>query len=163
MIAATVEELTPIIGTRPACRAVGASVATIYRRRRRMNAVMMAVSTAALAFGLDKHGKGLTLRFRCMEDHDHRAFYHGKMNSLPDDPTRLYNIGAVLKADNEIHLAEGEPDTWVLEKLGYPTLGIPGVHNWKFHHTRILAGFSRVYLWADPDEAGRAASLESRK
>lgn len=34
MIAATVEELTPIIGTRPACRAVGASVATIYRRRR---------------------------------------------------------------------------------------------------------------------------------
>jgi len=34
MIADTVEELTPIIGTRPACRAVGASPATIYRRRR---------------------------------------------------------------------------------------------------------------------------------
>ena len=34
MIAATVEELTPIIGTRPACRAVGASPATIYRQRR---------------------------------------------------------------------------------------------------------------------------------
>ena len=34
MIAATVEELTPIIGTRPACRAVGAAPATIYRRRR---------------------------------------------------------------------------------------------------------------------------------
>lgn len=34
MIAATVEELTPIIGTRAACRALGASVATIYRRRR---------------------------------------------------------------------------------------------------------------------------------
>jgi putative transposase len=34
MIAATVEELTPIIGTRPACRALGASVATVYRRRR---------------------------------------------------------------------------------------------------------------------------------
>jgi putative transposase len=33
MIAATVDELTPIIGTRPACRAVGASPATIYRRR----------------------------------------------------------------------------------------------------------------------------------
>jgi putative transposase len=35
MIAATVEELTPLIGTRPACRALGASPATIYRRRRR--------------------------------------------------------------------------------------------------------------------------------
>jgi putative transposase len=34
MIAATVEELTPIIGTRPACRALGASPATIYRGRR---------------------------------------------------------------------------------------------------------------------------------
>ena len=34
MIEATVEELTPIIGTRPACRAVGAAPATVYRRRR---------------------------------------------------------------------------------------------------------------------------------
>jgi len=34
MIAATVEELTPIIGTRPACRALGASPASVYRRRR---------------------------------------------------------------------------------------------------------------------------------
>jgi putative transposase len=34
MIAATVEELTPIIGTRPACRALGAAPATVYRRRR---------------------------------------------------------------------------------------------------------------------------------
>ena len=34
MIEQTVQELTPIIGTRPACRALGASPATIYRRRR---------------------------------------------------------------------------------------------------------------------------------
>lgn len=34
MIEATVEELTPHIGTRPACRALGAAPATIYRRRR---------------------------------------------------------------------------------------------------------------------------------
>jgi putative transposase len=33
MIEETVEELTPIVGTRPACRALGASAATIYRRR----------------------------------------------------------------------------------------------------------------------------------
>jgi putative transposase len=33
MICQTVEQLTPIIGTRPACRAVGASHATVYRRR----------------------------------------------------------------------------------------------------------------------------------
>jgi putative transposase len=34
MIAETVEELTPLIGTRPACRALGAAPATVYRRRR---------------------------------------------------------------------------------------------------------------------------------
>lgn len=34
MIANVVEELTPLIGTRPACRALGAAPATIYRRRR---------------------------------------------------------------------------------------------------------------------------------
>jgi putative transposase len=33
MICQTVDELAPVIGTRPACRAVGASHATIYRRR----------------------------------------------------------------------------------------------------------------------------------
>jgi putative transposase len=34
MIEQTVEELTPVIGTRPACRALGAAPATIYRRQR---------------------------------------------------------------------------------------------------------------------------------
>jgi putative transposase len=34
MIEQTVQELTPIVGTRPACRALGASAATFYRRRR---------------------------------------------------------------------------------------------------------------------------------
>jgi putative transposase len=34
MIEQTVEELTPVVGTRPACRALGAAAATIYRRRR---------------------------------------------------------------------------------------------------------------------------------
>jgi putative transposase len=34
MIAATIEELAPIVGTRPACRALGASPASIYRARR---------------------------------------------------------------------------------------------------------------------------------
>jgi len=33
MIEQTVEELTPVIGTRPACRALGAAPATVYRRR----------------------------------------------------------------------------------------------------------------------------------
>ena len=34
MIRAAVKELSPIIGTRPACRALNAAPATIYRHRR---------------------------------------------------------------------------------------------------------------------------------
>lgn len=34
MMEQAVEELTPVVGTRPACRALGVSAATIYRRRR---------------------------------------------------------------------------------------------------------------------------------
>jgi putative transposase len=34
MIEQTVEQRTPLVGTRPACRALGVSHATIYRRRR---------------------------------------------------------------------------------------------------------------------------------
>jgi putative transposase len=34
MIEQTVEEITPLLGTRPACRALGVAPATIYRRRR---------------------------------------------------------------------------------------------------------------------------------
>jgi putative transposase len=34
MIEQAVEELTPIVGTRRACRALGVAPATIYRRRR---------------------------------------------------------------------------------------------------------------------------------
>jgi putative transposase len=34
MIEQTVDELTPLVGTRPACRALGAAPASIYRRRR---------------------------------------------------------------------------------------------------------------------------------
>jgi putative transposase len=34
MICDTVKELAPVVGTRPACRVLGASVATVYRRRR---------------------------------------------------------------------------------------------------------------------------------
>src|SRR6266851_1453060 len=34
MIEQTVEELAPVVGTRPACRLLGASPATVYRRRR---------------------------------------------------------------------------------------------------------------------------------
>lgn len=103
---------------------------------------------------LDKAGRPLTVRFRCLEEHDHRAFFHGKYNSLKDDPSRVYNISSIFAAKDEIHISEGEFDAMVLNKVGLPAVAIPGAHGWKYHHRKMLAGFSRVYVWGDPDDAG---------
>jgi DNA primase len=103
---------------------------------------------------LDKDGHPLTIRFRCLQEHDHRANSHGKYNSMFEDPSRVYNIKAIFNAKDEIHITEGEFDTMILTKIGLPAVAIPGAHGWQYHHRRMLAGFSRVYVWGDPDDAG---------
>ena len=103
---------------------------------------------------LDAHGHPLTMRFRCIAEHDHRAHGHGKYMSVTGEPARVYNIGAIHHADDELHVAEGEFDAQVLTLHGMPAVAIPGVHAWSNHHRRMLAGFSRVWVWGDPDDAG---------
>ena len=103
---------------------------------------------------LDKDGNPLSMRFRCLEEHDHRDYSHGKYMSILDEPARLYNVGAVHRAGNEIHLAEGEFDTIVLDHVFGAAVGVPGAKNWFGRHRRMLAGFSRIWVWADPDDAG---------
>jgi len=103
---------------------------------------------------LDKDGHPLTIRFRCLQTHDHRANGHGKYASMFEDPSRVYNIKAIFDAKDEIHITEGEFDTQILTKIGLPAVAIPGAHGWQYHHRRMLAGFSRAYVWRDPDDAG---------
>lgn len=105
---------------------------------------------------LDKDGRPLTIRFRCLlsDQHNCRDLYHGKYMTVADDIPRMYGIGSVFEADDEIHVTEGELDRIILRKLGLPTVGVPGAKMWANRHRRMLAGFSRVYVWADPDDAG---------
>lgn len=103
---------------------------------------------------LDKDGKALTIRFRCMAEHDHRQHGHGKYMTLPDDPPRVYGIPAIHRATSEIHVTEGELDSIILNKIGLPAVAIPGAQGWRGHHRRMLAGFQRVWVWGDPDDAG---------
>jgi DNA primase len=74
--------------------------------------------------------------------------------SLPDEPARVFNTGAIHKARDVIHVAEGEFDAMVLCMCGLPAIAIPGASGWASHHRRMLAGFRRVYVWGDPDDAG---------
>src|SRR5690606_14322833 len=57
-------------------------------------------------------------------------------------------------ASNEISICEGEMDALVLNMLGIPAVGIPGATFWENRWRRILEGFSRIWVWGDPDEAG---------
>lgn len=103
---------------------------------------------------LDRHGKALTVRFRCLQSHNCRDYGHGKYMTIPEDPPRMFNVRAIFEADDEISVTEGELDAMTLCMCGIPAVAIPGVHLWRDHHRRMLAGFSRVWLWGDPDEAG---------
>lgn len=105
------------------------------------------------------HGdRPLTIRFRCVHEHVHRDFGHGKYMSLPDDEPRIFNVRAIHAAaqspEGVLHVTEGEFDAMVLSKIGLHAVAIPGAHLWSPHFRRAMAGFNRVWVWGDPDDAG---------
>jgi len=101
-------------------------------------------------------GNIYNLRFRCMEHEDCKAEgCSSKYMSLPGYPSRVYNVRALVSADDSIHVTEGELDAVTLGACGLSAVGVPGVENMPAHFPRMLAGFSSVTLWADGDEAGR--------
>ena len=103
---------------------------------------------------LDREGRPLSLRFRCLQDHNHRDYGHGKYMSITDEPARTFHIPAIHQAGNEIHVCEGEFDAIVLNMIGLHAIAIPGATGWQSRHRRMLAGFNRVWVWGDPDDAG---------
>ena len=101
-------------------------------------------------------GNVYNLRFRCMEHEDCKAEgCSSKYMSLPGYGSRVYNVRALVTADDTIHVTEGELDAVTLGACGLSAVGIPGVENMPAHFPRMVAGFSSVTLWADGDDAGR--------
>ena len=103
---------------------------------------------------LSHRGYPLTVRFRCLQEHDHQEHYHGKYNTMPGDPARIFNVAAVHGTHDEIHVTEGELDAVILSKIGLPAIALPGASSWQWHWRKVLAGFNRVWVWGDPDDAG---------
>lgn len=90
------------------------------------------------------------LRFRSLD-----AATEPKYMGLPGATTHLYNVGAFFRASSYICICEGEIDTITLDMVcGIPSVGVPGVNNWKKHYTRLLSDFDKVFLFADGDNAG---------
>ncbi|WJN62662.1 DNA primase [Streptomyces phage phiScoe10] len=103
---------------------------------------------------LDRNGKTLSMRFRCIQNHEHRDFGHGKYMGMKDEPPRMFNVGAIHRAGSEIAVTEGEFDAMVLNMIGIPAVAVPGAQGWRPHYRRMLAGFNRVWVFGDPDDAG---------
>lgn len=71
----------------------------------------------------------------------------------------VYNTPAFTRGEamDLIAVTEGELDALILDHLvGIPTVGIPGATMWQAHKEfpLLFAGFSRVLVFADPDEPG---------
>ncbi|MFJ6010186.1 toprim domain-containing protein [Streptomyces halstedii] len=111
-----------------------------------------------------------TIRFRCIRDEcvkDPSGTYfflsgqkeqhdsHGKYQSLPGDHPRLYNTEALIVSSPYIALSEGEFSSWAVELDGIPSVSTQGVSAWKDHFDRAFAGYEKVFLLGDGDEAGQ--------
>lgn len=107
---------------------------------------------------LGREGNPLQLRFRCLRTSDPghvcRELGHGKYMSMAGDPVRMFNVRALHEAADEIHVCEGELDALILSQLSLPAVAIPGASLFQARHRRMLAGFSTVWCWGDPDDAG---------
>lgn len=79
-----------------------------------------------------------------------------KYMGMPGTQTRLYNVNALLTAENYIAVTEGEIDAITLNyKCGIPAVGVPGANNWKRHYSRLLQDFEKVFIFADGDQPGQ--------
>jgi hypothetical protein len=95
------------------------------------------------------------LKFRSLSQGGGKYAKHG------GEKNRLYNAPAYFAAGNVIGLSEGEMDAIAAsERLGIPTLGIPGVDGWKKPWRQVFMDFSTVFIFADGDQPGRDFAAE---
>lgn len=107
----------------------------------------------------------ISIRFRCIEDHDHKVESHGKYATVAGDTPRLYNTAALQLSDNVIGITEGELDAISVSHHGIVrAVGVPGVQSWKSHFAEPFLGYGTVFIFADGDEPGKkfAASLRPK-
>ena len=79
-----------------------------------------------------------------------------KYMGMPGVQTKLYNVNALLTAENYIAVTEGEIDAITLNyKCGIPAIGVPGANSWKRHYSRLLQDFEKVFVFADGDQPGQ--------
>jgi DNA primase len=108
-------------------------------------------------------GNVYDLRFRCIQSHDCKEERCPKYLGLDGVETRIYNAQALVAPTDYIFVTEGELDAATLTVCGWPAIGLLGANSWKKHYPRLLAGFSKVVLVADGDDAGHKLASTFRR
>lgn len=109
-----------------------------------------------------------TVRFRCIADacvrapdgrywHEHQEKEqheaHSKYLTVPGDPPRLFNTGALIRPSKILVVVEGEFDAMTWDLAGIAAISIPGTGTWRDYFTPATLGYETVYLIAE-DKAG---------
>lgn len=104
------------------------------------------------------------VKFRCLRDHDCKTEGCPKYTYPLGQESYLYGILDTESDAETIHVTEGELDRLILKSvLNEPTVGVPGVQNWKAHYPFHFRGFERVLVWPDGDKAGADFAHRVRK
>lgn len=76
-----------------------------------------------------------------------------------DRPIDLYGLWLITDVENDfIILVEGESDTQTLLFNDFPCLGVPGSSNFKPEYVEHISQFKKIYLFVEPDKAGKKFS-----
>lgn len=100
-----------------------------------------------------------TMKFRCLELHpgscEEAHPKMGKYMAHPGADTHIFNTLDIQNSDDEISICEGELDAITAHLCGIPSIGVPGVQNWKDHYFRLLKGRKKIWMFADGDSYGQ--------
>lgn len=94
------------------------------------------------------------ITFRCLQDHSCKEHGHGKYSKEKNQPNELYGVRSFDDASDWIGVTEGELDSLVLRQIGIPAISIPGAQNWEDWWPNVFEDLSRIYVFADADDAG---------
>lgn len=98
----------------------------------------------------------ISIRFRCIEDHDHSQHGGKYMAAKGYGTPHIYNAPALLENSPIIDLQEGEIDALSVQvAAGIPAVGVPGVEAWQPFWAEAFKGYEVVHSFVDGDKAGK--------
>lgn len=98
------------------------------------------------------------VRFRALPGQPGNAKYLDAPGASP----RMYNVTAIAKGGDVLHITEGEIDCITANQMGLNSVALPGVQAWHKRYRNLLAGYSVVRVLCDHDDSGVGLEMGER-